>query len=166
MKNNNSSNPNQCIIIYGTGEIAKKIFLELKEEGKENQIAFFLDSLMSKKSFCHKAVHSPAFLDEINANSFHYYLGTYTNTKSMKEELLRHNVLEENIIEVEDYAIHSLEKNITSVKRILFFPEFKNSSDLEQITSELKYIFPKVFETDFMMEAAGQISDNYRDVHI
>ena len=98
MKNNNSSNPNQCIIIYGTGEIAKKIFLELKEEGKENQIAFFLDSLMSKKSFCNKTVHSPAFLDEINANGFHYYLGTYTNTKSMKEELLRHNVLEENII--------------------------------------------------------------------
>jgi len=166
MKNNNSSNPNQRIIIYGTGEIAKKIFLELKEEGKENQIAFFLDSLMSKKSFCNKTVHSPAFLDEINANGFHYYLGTYTNTKSMKEELLRHNVLEENIIEVEDYAIHSLEKNITSVKRILFFPEFKSSSDLERITSEIKYIFPKVFETDFMMEAAGQISDNYRDVHI
>lgn len=166
MKNNNLFNPCKGIIIYGTGEIAKKIFMELKEEGKENQIVFFLDSLMQKKSFCNKAVHPLAFLEEINVNNFFYYLGTYTNTKSMREELFRHNVLEENIIEVEDYAVHSLEKNIVAVKRILFFPEFKSSSDLEQITSELRYIFPRLFETNLMMEAAGQIPDAYHDAHV
>lgn len=166
MKKEVTSVIDKDIIIYGTGEIAKKIFHELESEGKGEKVVFFLDSLMSKKNFCGKDVYAPTYLDEMDANNFCYYLGTYTNTKSMKEELFRHNVLEENIIEVEDYAVNSLEKNVTVVKSILLFPEFEDSLVLERIASEMKYLFPAVFDTDLMINAAGQIADNYENMHI
>lgn len=166
MKIEETSIKDKNIIIYGTGEIAKKIFHELEKEGKSEQVAFFLDSLMSKKVFCGKDVHEPIFLDGLDANSFCYYLGTYTNTKSMREELFHHGILKENIIEVEDYAINSLEKNISAINNIVFFPEFDSSVALERIVSEMKYIFPVVFDTGLMINAAGQIADNYKNMHI
>lgn len=166
MNKENSTIIDKKIIIYGTGTIAEKIFFELREEGKVEKVAFFLDSLMSKKNFCGKEVHSPTYLDGMNADDFYYYLGTYTNTRSMREELLRHNVPEKNIIEIEDYAVNSLEKNVTAVSSILFFPEFKNDFDLGQIASELKYVFPAVFETDLMIYAAGQIEKDFQNEHI
>jgi len=166
MKKEKTSITDKNIIIYGTGEIAKKIFHELENEGKSEQVAFFLDSLMSKRVFCGKEVHAPAFLGELDTNSFCYYLGTYTNTKSMREELFHHGILEENIIEVEDYAINSLEKNITAINDIVFFPEFDNSFVLEQIASEMEYLFPVIFDTGLMINASGQIADNYKNMHI
>ena len=154
------------IIIYGTGEVAKRIYQELVSDEKDNQVSFFLDSLISKKNFCGKNVYVPAYLDEIDANKFLYYLGTYTNTKSMKEELFAHGINKENIIEIEDYAINSFEKNIKNIGRIVFFPEFENEEDLVEIARETKYLFPALFNTGLVMEASGNIEDKYQDNHI
>lgn len=154
------------IIIYGTGEVAGRIYQDFISGEKDKQVSFFLDSLVSKKSFYGKNVYAPSYLDEIDANNFLYYLGTYTNTKSMKEELFAHGIKKENIIEVEDYAINSFEKNIKSIGRIIFFPEFESEEDLAKIACETRYLFPAIFNTGLVMEASGNIEDKYQDKHI
>lgn len=110
------------IAIYGTGHVAQRIYDELKLDGEENQVDFFIDSLVKKSSFCGKPVVSLSFLESIDVNQYRYYLGSLGSQNSMRRELLSRGVNEDNIILNHDYSEDNFEVQIHDIQRIMFYP--------------------------------------------
>lgn len=115
-------------VIYGTGYVAERIYNELCEDGYAQDIAFFIDSLVEKKSFLGIKVVTPDYLLEINPNDYEYYLGSIGSQNSMRMELIARDVNEKNIILNNDYSEANFEKKIDNIERILVYPPVKDGS--------------------------------------
>lgn len=113
------------VAIYGTGSVALRLYQELSAKYGQDYIVFFIDSMVKKHEFCNKPVYSLQDLKEKDVNLYQYYLGSISSQKSMKEELLKIGVLEENICKDFDYSEDNFESTIKKVEKLLIYPEPK-----------------------------------------
>ena len=134
-------------VIYGTGYVAERIFNELCEDGYGEDIEFFIDSLVEKKSFLNKKVVSPEYLLHINPNDFEYYLGSIGSQHSMRMELLAKGVNEKNIILNNDYSEANFERQIEDINKILVYPPVQDNS-IENMLRE--YLFDTYNYAEFI----------------
>lgn len=138
----------QKYIIYGTGKVAKEHYEHIATIYGEEAVECFLDSMLSKESFCGKPVMHPNRLKEIQCNHYKYLLGTLTNRKSMLTELIKQGVYKENIEITEDYGSNSFEENVNEVKKVLIYPEILNHTILQSLEDEFKLVVPNMDQLD------------------
>lgn len=131
-------------IIFGTGSIAQEYFEKLTNKYGTDCVEYFIDSMLSKQTFCNKKVIKPAQLKEIKKNDYTYLLGTFTSKKSMENELKRQGVNKENILIKKDYGSNSFEESIFSVKKILLYPETDNEAFLKDLDKQFSALVPNV----------------------
>lgn len=148
-------------VIYGTGYVAERIFNELCEDGYVEDIEFFIDSLVDKKSFLNKKVVSPEYLSQINPNDYEYYLGSIGSQHSMKMELLARGVNEKNIVLNNDYSEANFERQIEDINKILVYPPVQDDS----IENKLKLLLGKEYEYAEIVYAKT-VDDIFMDVDL
>lgn len=118
-------------IIFGTGSVAEKYYLQIVNAHGHDSIEFFLDSMLNKSEFCGKEVKHLDYLNKINVRYYTYILGSIGSTLSMKQELLSRGVPERNILEYKYMSEENMYKNINHISNILLYPQI---SDIQTLT--------------------------------
>lgn len=138
-------NPNYRYVIFGTGSVAKRINDKLL---KNNIVPeFFLDSMLSKDEFCDRKVYNLEYLHDISVNDYHYLLGSIGNVATMRHELIKYGIAEENIESFMDFSEASFERRVNNIKNILMYPEC-SKQEYEQLKENLdKYLCYKEYVT-------------------
>lgn len=129
------------IRIYGTGEVAGSYYRKLMNMD-ENCVDCFIDSMKSKEVYFNKKVLLPSELT--NVNKYIYVLASYTSSTSMKAELLKHGVIEENIIYDKRYTIDSFINIEHNIKHIILYPPIDTLDKLQELEQSLLYYLPSI----------------------
>lgn len=120
--------------IFGTGIVALRIYKELIEKHGEEKVAFFIDSMLKKDSFCGKPVYGLEELKELDVNQYMYYFGSISSQNSMKAELLKIGVNPENMYKKRDYSEDGFCEKVLDVKSVLIYPvpQIEKKIELEE----------------------------------
>ena len=94
-------------VLFGTGEVAKSYYTQLKEAALSDCISFFVDSMSKERELFGKEICKLDDISEISINDYKYVLCTYTSSVSMENELLKRGVKKENIIKSTRYTLDS-----------------------------------------------------------
>jgi len=130
------------IRIYGTGEVAGSYYRTIINIHGDQIVTCFIDSMNTKDKYYDKKVYSPFELDKETLNDFQYLLASYTSYLSMKAELLKVGIYEENIIFDKRFSHNSFLEIRSQIKTILFYPSINSLDFLENIENKINWYLP------------------------
>lgn len=116
-------NSNLKFVLFGIGEVGRKIYKKLSEKVEQSAICYIIDSAYPDNMYNDTPIIRPSDLDTIEMNEFYYILGTLTNTNAMEKILMSAGVSRDKILTCTD--IFSEEKMIgaiNNVKKICIYP--------------------------------------------
>lgn len=131
-------NNHKKFIIFGIGEVGRKIYEKLSEKVGETSIYYIIDSAYPDNEYNQTPVIKPADLETIKVNDFSYILGTLTNTNTMENILSNAGVDKKKILVCTD--IFSEEKVLESndnINKICIYPII---NDLDLLNEQIEKI--------------------------
>lgn len=127
-------------IIFGIGEVGKKVYEKLSEKVGKESIFYIIDSAYPRNEYKEIPIIRPDNLDTINTNEYYYILGTLTNTNTMEKILIGAGVDKEKILVCTD--IFSEEKVLEAkgnIKKICIYPTINDRTILEKQISKINW---------------------------
>ena len=132
-------------VIFGSGGVALRLYMELTEKYGEDYIEFFIDSMLEKESFCDKPVYSLQDLAKMDYNQYKYYFGTMSNQLGMKKELLKIGVDPKNFCEEMDYSEDKFTQTVKDFNSILIYPA-PTDEIYEILEQDFRYYFSEYYD--------------------
>ncbi len=132
-------------VIFGSGGVALRLYMQLTEKYGEDYIEFFIDSMLEKESFCDKPVYSLQDLAKMDYNQYKYYFGTMSNQLGMKKELLKIGVDPKNFCEEMDYSEDKFTQTVKDFNSILIYPA-PTDEIYEILEQDFRYYFSEYYD--------------------
>lgn len=130
------------IIIYGTGEIAKRYYQQIISDYNPQKVVYFLETRPSKSSIFNLKIISLEDLATLNIEKFTFLLTSKAGNIEMVNNLTKLGVPKENIIVPRDLELQKLIPQKQIYENFDLYPLIESEEDFNDLLLKLSWFFP------------------------